>query len=278
MPEATLIWFLKVISVTCAVVEMLIVFIGIPHHSKNGEKALAGGKSGDGVSGGVVGKLYNFQFVEVGEPSQVGQDSRSTIRSHVMRDYYDKKENRQRPSTLPEVSSAASKKEGALHQTHRFKVHPTRGLQEVKAGRRKSKGTSRTTKRLSHTAAKDSQPKDIQIPMHSSPRASRPQALNSAVFASPDHGCRQIQGATSEYGQWSAAESDIAIGDAQLPPQRETDSRNIAPLERIYSISGSIDPFDTLPILCVPRTQHLLHHGKHLLDILFRALFDHFTM
>jgi hypothetical protein len=182
-----------------------------------------------------------------------------------MRDYYDKKENRRRPNTLPEISSAASQKEGARHQTHRFKVHPTRGLQEVKAGRRKNKGTSITTKKLSNVGAKFSQLEDIQVQVPLSPQASR-QKAESATLAPSDHGYLS-HGQTSKYGQWSAAEIDIAIGDSQLPGQCDPDSRHTPSAEKIYSISGAIDPFDTLPILCVPRTQHLLHHGKYLHEV-----------
>ena len=66
---------------------------------------------------------YSFRFVGVGKPSQTGgEEARSAIRSRVMRDFYDRRDNRRRPSTLPEKTSAASQKEDAAQETHRFRV------------------------------------------------------------------------------------------------------------------------------------------------------------
>lgn len=223
---------------------------------------LPSGKAENGVScEDTNDQAYNFRFVEVGEPSQGGEDSRSTIRSHVMKDYYEKKDNIRRPSTVLGLNSAASQKEGVLQQTHRFKVGPD-GLREVKAGRKKSKGTSRSIKKASNIGTEIPKPEDIQVRAQASLRAPPLYPPESANFASLNHWNQQIQGASFEYGQRSAAQSDIAISDAQLPPQTEVDSRNVAPPEKISSISGAIDPFNTLPILCVPHAEHLLHYGK----------------
>jgi hypothetical protein len=160
-------------------------------------------------------QAYNFRFVEVGEPSQGGDDdSRTTIRSHVMRDYYEKKDNRRRPSTLPETSSAASQKGGVLQQTHRFKVGP-QGLQEVKAGRKKSKGMSRATKKASNGATNFPNFKNSQVHTHSSPglpRAPHFRQPESAASALPAHWTQQLEGVI-EGGQWSAADTDIIIRD-----------------------------------------------------------------
>lgn len=233
---------------------------------KKDKESLFGGETEAGVSGESNNEqTYNFRFVELGE------DTRSTIRSHVMRDYYEKKDNRRRPSTVPELSSAASQKEGVLQQTHRFKVGP-KGLQEVKAGRKKSKGTSRT-KKVSHVATKVSEPEDSHVHTRTSSRAAPSTHPESASFAPSEHWYQQEEGEYSGYGHWSAAAATpeiILIGDAVLPPQREAGSRNIAPPENTYSISGAIDPFKTLPILCVPRTEHLLHHGKSLLQVRYQ--------
>ena len=195
-------------------------------------------------------QAYNFRFVEAGD------DTRSTIRSHVMRDYYEKKDNRRKPSTVPELSSAASQKEGVLQQTHRFKVGPE-GLQEVKAGRKKNKGVSRATKKPSKVATNISKLEDRQVNNLSNSQAPLSSQPESANFVLSEPWVQQEGGALAG----SAAAPDTAIGDALLPPQSEEDSRNIAPPDRIFSISGAIDPFNTLPILCVPRTEHLLHHG-----------------
>jgi len=219
------------------------------------KKSLFGLKTEAGVScDGSDEQAYNFRFVEVGE------GTRATIRSHVMRDYYEKKDNRLRPSTVPELNSAASQKEGVLQQTHRFKVGPG-GLQEVKAGRKKSKGSSRTKKAI-NVATNFSESEDSQVRTHSSTRAPRSNHPEPADFAHSDH-WHQEQ-VPFHYGRWSAATSDkrIAIADALVPPQSEADSRNVTPPEKILSISGAIDPFNTLPTLCVPHTEYLLHHGK----------------
>jgi len=211
---------------------------------------------------GADDQAYNFRFVEVGEPSQGGDDdSRTTIRSHVMRDYYEKKDNRRRPGTLPETSSAASQKGGVLQQTHRFKVGP-QGLQEMKAGRKKSKGMSRATKKASSVATNHPDSEDSQVHTHSSSGAPHFSQPESAASALPAHWAQQLEGVIED-GQWSTADADIMIGDAHLPPPSESDSRNIAPLEQLSSSSsGAIDPFSTLPALCSPRTQLLLYHGE----------------
>jgi hypothetical protein len=241
---------------------MLTFLTEMTSQPKNGRKSLSGGKAEAGAScEGTNDQAYNFRFVEVGEPSQGGEDSRSSIRSHVMKDYYEKKDNIRRPSTALGLSSAASQKEGVLQQTHRFKVGPD-GLREVKAGRKKSKGTSRSIKKASTVGTEIPKPEDIQIRGQASLRAPPPHPPESANFASSNHWNQHIQGENFGYGQWSASESDIAIGDAQLPPQPEAGSRNVAPPENISLISGAIDPFSTLPILCVPHTEHLLHFGK----------------
>ena len=214
-------------------------------------KLRSGGEreAGVGDEGGNE-QAYNFRFVEAGD------DTRSTIRSHVMRDYYEKKDNRRKPSTVPELSSAASEKEGVLQQTHRFKVGPE-GLQEVKAGRRKNRGPSRATKKPSKVATNISKPEDRQVNRLSNSQTPLLNQLEPVSFILSEPWIEREKGALAR----SAATPDIAIGDALLPPQSEEDSRNIAPPDKISSISGAIDPFNTLPILCVPRTEHLLHHG-----------------
>ncbi len=239
--------------------------------TSKGKESLSGGKAKDGAnSEGTKNQAYNFRFVDVGEPSYGGNISRSSIRSHVMRDYYEKKDNRRRPSTIPGISSVASQKEGALQQTHRFKVGPD-GLREVKARRKKGKGMSRATKKASNVFKEAPESGDLQIRAQSSLREHTPKPPEPANFASANHWEQQRLVVSFEYDQWSAAESDIAIGNSQLPAQTEAESRNIAPHGNISSISGAIDPFNTLPVLCVPSSEHLLHHGKHVSDLFIRS-------
>jgi hypothetical protein len=215
------------------------------------KKVLSGGETEVGAgSEGSHEQAYNFRFVAAGD------DTRSTIRSHVMRDYYEKKDNRRKPSTVPELSSAASQKGGVLQQTHRFKVGPE-GLQEVKSGRKKGRGTSRATKTLSKVATSISNPEDRQVNNPESSRVLLSSQPESANFVLPE----PWAGQEGRVLAGSAATPDVVTGDALLPPQSEEDSRSIAPPDQISSISGAIDPFNTLPILCVPRTEHLLHHG-----------------
>jgi hypothetical protein len=238
---------------------------------KKGKESLSGEKAKDGASSeDTKDQAYNFRFVEVGEPSHGGSFSRSTIRSHVMRDYYEKKDNHRRPSTIPGVSSVASQKEGALQQIHRFKVGPD-GLREVKARRKKGKGTSSSNKRASNVATKAPESGDLQVRAQSSLREHTTKPPESANFASANRWEQQRLVVSFDYDQWSAAESDIAIGDVQLSAQTEADSRNMAHPENISSISGAIDPFNTLPVLCVPSSEHLLNHGKHLSDLFIRS-------
>lgn len=82
---------------------------------------------------------YAFRFVEVSEPSQGRGEDRSVIRSHVMRDYYGKRDQRRKHVTLPLLSPALPKSAGP--QTQRFKVGP-QGLQEVKKRRKKTRNVS----------------------------------------------------------------------------------------------------------------------------------------
>jgi hypothetical protein len=219
---------------------------------------------------GTADQTYNFQFVEVGEPSQGGHDdSRSTIRSHVMRDYYGKKEKRRRPSIVPGPSSTASQKEGVLNQTHRFKVGPY-GLQEVKAGRKKSKGVSRATKKASYVATNIPEPEDIQAKTHSSPRVLNFNPPKLATFTLSDHGHQQVEGLTSEDEHWPTIEFDLLVGNAQWLPQSETEGRNVTPPETISLISRAIDSFKWLPVICTSRTQLLLYHGKFFLEVIYQ--------
>jgi hypothetical protein len=218
--------------------------------SGEGKEAWAGRESN-------VEQSYNFRFVGVGE------DTRSTIRSHVMKDYYEKKDNRRQPSTAPQLSSAASQKEGVLQQSHRFKVGP-KGLQEVKAGRKKSKSTSRSTKKITNDAQNISKLEDANSGIYLSSQITSHKKSESVTSATAGHRHQQGQGEPTSHRQWSVATATpetITIGDALLSQQGEAHSRNIVPREKIYSISGAIDPFGTLPTLCVPRSEHLLHHG-----------------
>jgi hypothetical protein len=213
-------------------------------------------------------QVYNFHFVEVGEPSQGRiDDYRSTIRSHVMRDYYEKKDSRRQPSTLSGSGSASPETGAVLQQTHRFKVGP-QGLQEVKSGRRKRKGGSRATKRVANVPKNISEPEEIQVQTHSSQRAPNSDQPESATFTLSDHQHRQAEVKTSKDGQCPAAESEILIGNAPLPLQFKVGSRNITPPNTIPPTAGVIDPFKWLPVLCAPRTQLLLYHGKSLLGII----------
>jgi len=99
--------------------------------------------------------------------------------------YYEKKGNSRRPGTIPELSPATSQNEGGLQQTHRFKVGPE-GLQEVKAGRKKSKGTLRT-KKVTNEATNISEPEGSQVHPHSISRATPSHQPEPAAFALSDH-------------------------------------------------------------------------------------------
>ncbi|KAL2074807.1 hypothetical protein VTL71DRAFT_8586 [Oculimacula yallundae] len=201
---------------------------------------------------------YAFRFVEVGEPSKCrDQDARSLIRSHVMHDFYERRDNRRRPSTLPEKTSAASKKEGAAQQTHRFKVGP-QGLTEIKKRRRKHDATVQREKSILPPPTSFQGPK---YPVHSN-------AANSIVqVLRPPNSVSHLSYMQSKYqtnstsgSQEQAPEPDIPEYSSDQPA--DIDLHKYLQPESLPKGSG-IDPFNTLPPSRSTRTQVLLYHGKH---------------
>ncbi|KAH7418282.1 hypothetical protein BKA64DRAFT_195574 [Cadophora sp. MPI-SDFR-AT-0126] len=200
---------------------------------------------------------YSFRFVDVGKPSQTSdEDSRSLIRSHVMRDFYDRRDNRRRPSTQPERTSAASRKEGVTQQTHRFKVGP-QGLQEIKKRRRKRDIVAETPIPTP----------SITTPIHA-PRQSQKQihkdvpdlhSLHSAATFQPTSEKCEDQLSNSQPGEKFSSKPNSA--QRSLPPLPRADIGT--DLRPDYFLAWSaIDPFNTLPPSKSPRTQVLLYHAK----------------
>ncbi|KAG4440208.1 hypothetical protein IFR05_004287 [Cadophora sp. M221] len=221
----------------------------------NSTNESASPSSGVGGRDGNSQSAYAFRFVEVGEPSQTrDEDARSLIRSHVMRDFYERRDNRRRPSTLPEKTSAASKKEGAAQQTHRFKVGP-QGLQEIKKKRRRSEGVVQVQKPKPSLIITLQEPeRQIQISsVVPNFRPVQPATAAPSVIVQIDD-----QESRAEASKWHAPEPTIVESNLRQPP--EYDIRNVLRPESLPTGSG-IDPFNTLPPSRSPRTQVLLYHA-----------------
>ncbi|KAH7360601.1 hypothetical protein BKA65DRAFT_547316 [Rhexocercosporidium sp. MPI-PUGE-AT-0058] len=182
---------------------------------------------------------YAFRFVEVGEPSQTrDEDARSLIRSHVMRDFYERRDNRKRPSTLPEKTSAASKKEGAAQQTHRFKVGP-QGLQEIKKRGRKSHSLLQEHKTSFSSATA----------LHKPERRVRTSSVVPNL--GPVEPATTSRPSSAQFDKPATVEPDL-----RQPPEYDMRMRP----ESVFTRLG-IDPFNTLPLSRSPRTHVLLYHA-----------------
>lgn len=175
---------------------------------------------------------YAFRFVEVGEPSQDrDEDSRTVIRSHVMRDYYVKRDRRRKPSMVPSLNPVAPKKAG-LPQTQRFRVGP-QGLQEVKKRRRRINPIPGGLSVAGSVAT-------VETAVLPHTPTSRPTSV--------PHTAKSIR---------------ISASDAR--DQEPTAETRLSP--HAISLAGShpsgstLDPFRTLPPSKSPQTQQLLYYG-----------------
>ncbi|PVH86875.1 hypothetical protein DL98DRAFT_640558 [Cadophora sp. DSE1049] len=200
---------------------------------------------------------FSFRFVDVGKPSQPrDEDARSLIRSHVMRDFYERRDNRRWPSTLPEKTSAASKKEGAAQQTHRFKVGP-QGLQEIKKRRRKRETVVEAPILPASLTTSIHTPGEAQEQTHDV--VPGPYSLHpAATFLSTSRKCDN-QVSNSVTGERVA--SDPSTMQRSLHQLPKSDMRT-GLLPEYFLMWSAIDPFNTLPPSRSPRTQVLLYHAN----------------
>jgi hypothetical protein len=189
--------------------------------------------------GQTVGQEYTFRFVEVGEPSQDrDDDARSVIRSHVMRDFYGKRDRNRKPGTFP-LFNPAVPKTAVPPQTQRFKVGP-QGLQEVKRRRKK---VNKVHGRLPSVATGSvATIKTAAVSHASAPTLAGLASAQSAARSTP-----QETASVTRDGQRSAAET------SHLPYVLQPRSH----------LPGSqlVDPFNTLPPSNSSQTQQLLYYG-----------------
>lgn len=198
---------------------------------------------------------YAFRFVEVGEPSQgKDEEARSVIRSHVMRDFYGRR-NRPKVTSQPQAMSAGSNKEGVEQQIHRFKVGPE-GLREVKRGRKKTRKLQKLDS-LPRVAVEAVDP-DVYT------RGPGDKSHNEAAIniATGRRG-QLINHPVFLYEQNSASDTNPIALEGDVPSMRAPSGNTTAELGYVPAGAGPIDPFDTLPQIKDPRTQVLLYHGKH---------------
>lgn len=205
--------------------------------------------------------------MEVGEPSEApNDDSKTVIRSHVMRDFYEKRKQRRRGSGLPELASAFSKAEGASKQTHRFKVGP-QGLHEVTRRGRKRKSILPQTEDAHSVGKYDCVNRDfvhdaefIGLFQHSTPPD---MPINSGCSEQPNDTVTGV-------GQCSFGGTAFTDEETYQSTHLDIDNRNDEPCllpaipASLTGGAGGIDPFNTLPLPNSPRTQMLLYHGEHI--------------
>lgn len=206
----------------------------------------------DGIGGGA--SAYSFRFVEVGEPSRgKDEEARSAIRSHVMRDFYERRD-RPRGSSKPQVMPAAPNNEGVKQQIHRFKVSPE-GLREVKRRRKK---TSKLQKpdRLPRAAVEAVEPEANAL-------GQKDNCNNEAATRIASGRRAQLASHSSFWHEQSSTFDTNAIVLEEDVPYIRAFSGSTSPLGYVPTGAGHIDPFDTLPQIKGPRTQVLLYHGKH---------------
>lgn len=189
------------------------------------------------VLGQAGGQKYTFRFVEVGEPSQDrDEDARSVIRSHVMRDFYGKRDRERKPGTFPFLSPAVSKT-AVPPQTQRFKIGP-QGLQEVK---RRKKKIDRVPERL-HSVAGIATIQTAVILDVSAPTLAGPASAQSTA--------KSITQKTA-----------FARDDDQRSAAETSHSPHVVQPGSHLAGSQFVDPFNTLPSSNSPHTQRLLYYG-----------------
>jgi hypothetical protein len=203
--------------------------------------------SADDITNGT--EAYVFRFVEVGEPSQgQGEAARTIIRSHVMRDFYNRRDQIKQPGVTPWLESTTLIKD-VKQQMKRFKVGPD-GLREVKKGRKKQRN-------------------DLP-PIVSKITEAQAQAGNGGKF----HGLTDPSiNAISERQQHQNDESSSGYNESPLHDPGclftgnnlslvRSPSSSLNPRPYLAPGAGLLDPFDTLPQIKSSRTQLLLYHGE----------------
>lgn len=232
---------------------MLISGDGLVRSAKEASKP----SPGVGEAGSREG--YAFRFVEVGEPSQSrDEDARSVIRSHVMRDFYDRRDRRRRPSTVPENTSAASKKDGAAQHTHRFKVGP-QGLQEIKKRRRKCDSVPQKPEAAIPVSAKPREASKATVRTQFLQPSNSSKQLGQSNISVSGHCIDHTAGTTTGIEIWPEAVTDHAGNHSHQQAQSKYDGGLALPPA---GFPMGLDPFNTLPGSRSPRTQVLLYHGE----------------
>jgi hypothetical protein len=201
----------------------------------------------------VEGAAYDFPFVEVGGPSQGQQgESRSFIRAHVMRDFYDKRRQPPRNPTNQVEMSASLKKDGVSQQTHRFKVGPE-GLRELRKKRKKRSSTGAIPGNTRSLADNIAKPAYSQAP----PAHGRyiQSTANTDITAPPT--------LLSNYCYPISSSDGLEVTANETYFQSDDQSQITEQLPSLASPGPFVlDPFNALPLpTCPHRTQLLLYHG-----------------
>lgn len=203
-------------------------------------------------------KEYEFQFIEVGEPSQgKNEQSQGVIRSHVMRDFHGKQQDgkRRQSGTSTPLRIAPAPLDQGMHQ-QKFKVG-TQGLHEVKKRKKRSHNVSQRTQR--------SQPMDIA---NCEPVTSRSSHTPGDHESHTELAVGVVAPVLSYFGHDAVTTTsgiehsrNTVLGNCMgsiSPNQRNIHPRNLV----VGNAAG--DPFETLPKTRCPRAQALLHHGASL--------------
>lgn len=197
---------------------------------------------------------YAFRFVEVGEPSQAkDEESRSTIRSHVMRDFYEKQGGRKRQS-VPERRAPASTQQGVLQQ--KFKVGP-QGLHEVKKRKKRAGDIPKKTRQSSSANTNNHECESAEDGFCPSIiHATQPKpAVDCVSPISPYFEHEALTTHEIAVTGNSSLGKRISRGRSRSPNQLTIDPQILS----IGAVAG--DPFECLPKVKCPRAQVLLHHG-----------------
>lgn len=202
----------------------------------------------DGDSG--VTEAYAFRFVEVGEPSQTrDEDARTLIRSHLVKDLYERKDRLKQSVRLPEVSNTTVTRDAVAQQMHRFKVGPE-GLREVKKRKKKAENPEEQS-----WSRKECEKVGVGVEFRTRAATVRAQKQSGTGDPSSDE-------------SHLAAGAGIARPGASVFSNLSRAQNSIHRPEYPPAGAGPIDPFNTLPEINHPRTQILLYHGKYLHRIL----------
>lgn len=209
-------------------------------------------------------KHHEFQFINIGNSSNLQKDSKARIRAHAMRDFHRRKLKQQESGQEEDKAPAGSPATPAdiAKQTLKFRLGPW-GLQQRPTHPRalRQKRPPQTLPIRSAAAGYSATESSVENAPFRKSRPFTPRTDTSSFYPPTLH--------TNEFSLFTQAAkegtSEVAIVGATHVDYPSWDTNNDLPTQDTLQYdpgSGQGDPFNSMPHLASRALQNLLYHCK----------------